>query len=505
MEGKTINGYTIQRFIGVGGMAEVWMAENKLGKKAAVKLLLPKLCGKENVEARARFYTEAKVMVDLKHPNIRQVQDYGELEGRPVIVMEFLDGEDLKTRMKRGQRFTDEELTRWWNQMVSALNYTHQQGIVHRDIKPGNLFVNKDGNLKLMDFGIAKVRGSISDTMTGQQLGTLMYMSPEQVKDSKNVDYHTDIYSLAVTFVHLITGKKPYNSDTSSDFEICEQIVYESLDLSGVPPKWRDVLTPYLAKDPKQRPDLKPLDAFKKPDEPEPKPKPVEPNTAPEGDDDDGTIDDSTPSPKPGSTTPKQPRPSAAPRPSPTPKPATGTNKGLSKGVIIGLVIVVVALGGALGGLLYHQNESKKKSAEMERERAERFYEAYNTNLSELDRNLGNMVLDKENKIGNDLFIVLALDCLQKIEGMENGPSFKNSGLRPCFSNKFDKFKSNLREAESLLTQEIRGYEGENTEGDGYYMGLCERRELIQNLLRQSEGSNSSLGIPKPRPKNATR
>ena len=258
MNGKNINGYTLKQQLGVGGMAEVWLAENKIGKKAAVKILLPKLCNDENVTAR--FLTEAKVMVDLNHPNIRQVYDYGDIDGRPAIIMEYLDGDDLKSRIKRGQRFSEAEYEHWWNQLVDALNYTHKRGIVHRDIKPGNIFVDRDSNIKLLDFGIAKVRESISSTQTGQKLGTLMYMSPEQVKDSKHIDYRTDVYSLAVTFVHLLTGRKPYDSDTSSDFEISEQIVYKPLDLSGLPDKWRNFLTPYLAKEPEDRPALRYFD-----------------------------------------------------------------------------------------------------------------------------------------------------------------------------------------------------------------------------------------------------
>jgi serine/threonine protein kinase len=238
-------------------MAEVWLAENKIGKKAAVKILLSKYCDDDNVTSR--FSTEAKVMVELNHPNIRQVYDYGEIDGTPCIIMEYLEGDDLKAKIKRGQHFPDSELTKWWNQLVSALTYTHKQGVVHRDIKPGNIFVDTNGNIKLLDFGIAKVRDSISSTQTGQKIGTLMYMSPEQVKDSKHIDYRTDVYSLAVTFVHLITGKKPYDSDTTSDFEISNKIVYSPLDLSEVPSHWRDLLTPYLTKEADKRPDLKPI------------------------------------------------------------------------------------------------------------------------------------------------------------------------------------------------------------------------------------------------------
>ena len=259
MQGETINGYTLQRPLGRGGMAEVWYAENKIHKPAAIKILNAELAHNASIEER--FRNEAEVMVRLSHPNIRQVYDYGDIDGRPAIIMEYLDGSDLKSRIKSGQRFSQEELERWWNQLVDALNYTHAQGIIHRDIKPGNIFVDKEGNIKLLDFGIAKVRESISSTQTGQKLGTLMYMSPEQVKDSKHIDYHTDVYSLAVTFVHLITGKKPYDSDTSSDFEISEQIVYKPMDMSNVPPVWQNFLMPYLEKDPQQRAALRPFSA----------------------------------------------------------------------------------------------------------------------------------------------------------------------------------------------------------------------------------------------------
>ena len=259
MQGKTINGYTLQHLLGMGGMAEVWYAENARGKKAAVKLLLPKFCADEAIVAR--FENEAKVMVQLDHPNIRQVYDYGSIDGRPCIVMEYLEGDDLKALMKRGRRFTDEELRKWWNQIADALNYTHAQGVVHRDIKPSNLFLDQKGNIKLLDFGIAKIRESISMTQTGAMMGTLMYMSPEQVRDSKHIGPESDVYSLAVSFVHLLSGKKPYDSDTSSDYDIRKGIVEVPLDLTGVPTHWQDFLTPYLEKDPAKRPALRPFEA----------------------------------------------------------------------------------------------------------------------------------------------------------------------------------------------------------------------------------------------------
>ncbi len=254
MQGQVINGFELKKLLGKGGMAEVWYAENEIGKPAAVKVLNENLASYQQIVER--FHNEALVMVKLDHPNIRQVYGYGYIGNRHCIVMEYLEGEDLEALMKNGRQFTDEELRRWWDQTVDALNYTHAMDIVHRDIKPSNLFLDKRGNIKLLDFGIAKVKESISLTSTGAMMGTLMYMSPEQVKDTKNIDYRTDIYSLAVTFAQLISGTCPYDSNSSGDFEIRERIVYKPLDLSGLPASWKSFLTPYLEKEPENRPAL---------------------------------------------------------------------------------------------------------------------------------------------------------------------------------------------------------------------------------------------------------
>ena len=186
----------------------MWYAENQIEKPAAVKILNEDLS--HNAQIVERFRNEAKVTVKLNHPNIRQVYDFSAIDGRPCMVMEYLEGSDLAARMKNGERFTDEQLKKWWNQLAAALNYTHGEGVVHRDIKPSNIFVTDKGDVKLLDFGIAKVRDSITSTVTGAMMGTLMYMSPEQVRDSKHIDAKTDLYSLAVTFVHLLTGCAPY-------------------------------------------------------------------------------------------------------------------------------------------------------------------------------------------------------------------------------------------------------------------------------------------------------
>ena len=204
--------------------------------------------------------------------------------------MEYLDGTDLKAKLKRGQRFTADELEKWWNQLVDALNYTHAQNIVHRDIKPSNIFIDQRGNAKLLDFGIAKVADTTSGTLTGSTLGTRIYMSPEQVKDPKRVGPRSDVYSLAVSFVHLLTGKAPYDSTTSSDYDIQVSIVTKPMDMSKVSEPWRSFLTPYLAKEAADRPALRPFEATQ---------------TNIPMDEDDGTLADTPePTPNPSFKTP---------------------------------------------------------------------------------------------------------------------------------------------------------------------------------------------------------
>ena len=259
MLNKSINGYTIMSFLGNGAQAVVWYAENRIGKPAAVKVLNPDLSLDEtNVE---RFRNEARVMERLTHPNIRKVYGYGMLEGRPCMVMEYLEGADLKLKMKNGERFSDKEMRKWWGQLADALNYSHSQGIIHRDLKPANIFITKEGKVKLLDFGIAKIEGNGDLTQTGVVMGTRIYMSPEQVRDPKRVKAASDRYSLAVTFVHLLTGKPPYdgNSGSVSNFDIQMAIVQKPLDMTGVPVAWRTFLQPYLEKDPMKRPALRPF------------------------------------------------------------------------------------------------------------------------------------------------------------------------------------------------------------------------------------------------------
>lgn len=250
MINTNLNGYTIKKQIGKGGMAEVWYAENNLGKPAAIKIMLSKFIGEDQVTKR--FETEARAMVQLNHPNIRQVFDFGMIQERPFIIMEYLDGQDISDFIKHKNKASDNQFQLWWQQCLDALHHTHQKDIIHRDIKPSNLFLTKDGTIKILDFGIAKVKQEISNTQTGQGLGSLLYMSPEQILDPKRVTSSTDLYSLAITFVHLVTGQCPF-SETESQYKIQNKIVNGEVNLILLPEHWKKILTPLINNKQEQR------------------------------------------------------------------------------------------------------------------------------------------------------------------------------------------------------------------------------------------------------------
>lgn len=213
-------------------MATVYEAEQEtIKKKVAIKVLNPYLSG--NAQFRERFRKEAELMAKLKNPNITEVFAYDE---HPVsyIIMEYLEGEDLRERIKRKGRLDDEEIKMLFTQILSAFQYAHENGIVHRDIKPSNIFILKNDQVKILDFGIAKIFGQGDEfTQTGTQMGTTVYMSPEQVKSDRSIDFRSDIYSLGITMYYAINGKPPYDTENISQFDIFNKIVHETLPETG--------------------------------------------------------------------------------------------------------------------------------------------------------------------------------------------------------------------------------------------------------------------------------
>ena len=229
MINTSIGKYTITRKIGEGGMASVYEGiHERLGTKVAIKILSPILA--RNPQLRQRFENEANFMASLSHPHITRVLDVEEQDETLAIIMELLEGEDLDARVKRTGPLSTTEVKMIFTQVLNAFDYAHSKGIVHRDIKPANIFIDKNNQVKILDFGIAKLFGTGNEmTQTGAQMGTPVYMSPEQVKGEKSIDHRADIYALGVTLYFTLTGKAPYESADESSYEIFTKIVNEPI------------------------------------------------------------------------------------------------------------------------------------------------------------------------------------------------------------------------------------------------------------------------------------
>ena len=243
------NNYTIIKQIGEGGMASVFLAtHNSLNHPVAIKILNKEFVFNSNI--RSRFIDEARKMVRMNHPNVVKVSDLINQEDSVAIVMEFVDGQTLKDILEQ-KKLTDFEIKHFLKQMLSALVYIHSQGLIHRDIKPSNFILGNDGNLKLTDFGISKTTDfqniELTQTSTAMSLGSPMYMSPEQVRSTKDVTYLTDIYSLGVILWEMVTYKKPYSTNTISVFDLQLKIVQEKLPFTNT--KWDSIIQKATQKD----------------------------------------------------------------------------------------------------------------------------------------------------------------------------------------------------------------------------------------------------------------
>ena len=214
--GEILGGkYRIERVLGEGGMGVVFEATHeRLGQRVAIKMLLPALL--EVAELVGRFEREARASAQLRHRNSARVVDVDvSPSGIPYIVMELLHGHDLEEELGRRGRLPIGEAVHYVLQACSAMSEAHRLGIVHRDLKPSNLFLNDEGDgttcLKVLDFGISKIQTEdVSLTSTQAQMGTPLYMSPEQVRSAKNVDHRTDLWSLGIILYELIAGQPPF-------------------------------------------------------------------------------------------------------------------------------------------------------------------------------------------------------------------------------------------------------------------------------------------------------
>ncbi|MCU0239352.1 MAG: serine/threonine-protein kinase, partial [Pyrinomonadaceae bacterium] len=248
--GKQVYQYKILSLLGEGGMGAVFLAhDTKLERKVAIKFLSDKFLVETN--SLSRFFLEAKSSSALNHPNIITIHEIGEYKGRPFIANEFIDGLTLKDFLSE-RRASLSELVEILIQIASALSSAHQAGIIHRDIKPENVMIRKDGIVKILDFGLAKLSQNSNETdsdaktvvnfstIHGIVLGTPQFMSPEQVR-GKKVDVRTDIWSFGVLIYQMLTQRLPFQGETTNDV-IASILKTEPLPLTEYVPHIPDEL-----------------------------------------------------------------------------------------------------------------------------------------------------------------------------------------------------------------------------------------------------------------------
>jgi serine/threonine-protein kinase len=209
-----IPGYQILGKIGAGAMAVVYKAKQlSLNRVVAIKVLPKRFT--ENQDYVERFYKEGQAAGKLNHPHIVQAVDVGESGGHHYFVMEFVDGKTLYDDLAKGKVFGEQEAIDIIIQVAEALRHAHSMGLIHRDVKPKNIMINKEGIVKLADMGLARETTDIEAAKTekGKAYGTPYYISPEQIRGEMDIDERADIYGLGATFYHLVTGRVPYMAE----------------------------------------------------------------------------------------------------------------------------------------------------------------------------------------------------------------------------------------------------------------------------------------------------
>ncbi len=253
MIGSTFGHYRLLEKIGQGGMGEVFLAyDTSLQRNVALKFLPPTLAA--DPEAHERFLVEARAAAALSHPNVCVIHEVGEAEGRPFIAMEYVEGETLSEKIRAGPLGHDRVLS-IMTQLASGLEAAHRAGIIHRDIKSGNVMVTGRGQTKIMDFGLAKIRGGPALTKTHTTMGTAGYMSPEQA-GGEDVDQRSDLWSLGVVLYEMLTGVLPFSGkgEPAVIYHILTDPPRPFPDLKPpVPPELRRMVAKALQKEPGKR------------------------------------------------------------------------------------------------------------------------------------------------------------------------------------------------------------------------------------------------------------
>jgi serine/threonine protein kinase len=234
--GQRVGDYEVLSLLGTGGMGRVYKVRSVISnREEAMKILLPDFASEP--ELAARFMAEIRTLAGLDHPNITQLRTAFQIQNQFVMVMEFVEGTTLD---RLPAQLPLDQVIEYAMQVLSALSYAHSKGVTHRDIKPANIMITTHGLVKLMDFGIAKSTTDLNLTRPGTTMGSIYYMSPEQVRGG-TVDGRTDIYSFGVTLYEMLTGRKPFQAETSYS------VLNAQLNEAPTPPvQWNPALPPQL-------------------------------------------------------------------------------------------------------------------------------------------------------------------------------------------------------------------------------------------------------------------
>ncbi len=268
--GQSIGKYRIVKLLGQGGMGAVFEAQHEtINQRVAIKVLHPKLTSDET--SVQRFMHEARTTSLVHHPGLVKVHDFGQLaDGSAYMMMEYLDGESLKSRLAKQGKLDSKTALRIVRQLAAALHAAHEKGVIHRDLKPDNVYLVPDSEAqtgertKVLDFGIAKVvdpdAGELMKTSTGAIVGTPIYMSPEQCRGGISVTDRTDVYSLGIMLYQMLSGSPPFSGTGAGDL-IAQHIIEQPKPLHEVAPhvstEIETLCHKMLAKKPEDRPSMK--------------------------------------------------------------------------------------------------------------------------------------------------------------------------------------------------------------------------------------------------------
>ena len=246
--------YRLLELLGQGGMATIFRAlDTQLGREVAVKLLRPQYL--RDPDFSSRFRQEAQNAASLSHPNVVTVYDYGEDPQGPFIVMEYVDGEDLASILRRNGALPPTQATRIAAAVARALAASHARGIVHRDVKPGNVLIGRDGRVKVVDFGIARAIAEAQMTMPGTTLGSVHYFSPEQARGEPATS-ESDIFSLGIVLYEMLTGSRPWEGDSAASVALARltgPVPDPALARGSIPPDLAAITRKALARLPSDR------------------------------------------------------------------------------------------------------------------------------------------------------------------------------------------------------------------------------------------------------------